>query len=108
MSSHHSNSDIKTEIQSTLVDIYDLGLKIQREFNEINEIVREKGVLDVAVSNACDTLSTTAEKMGLDIANIIQKDDSTSGLDLGGLSLVTSEMITNKLLKDILNQPLTE
>ena len=73
-------SDVKVEIQKTLMSINQLTLKIKNELGEINELIRENGQLHTAVINANKTLTTVAETMHVDVKNVLSNNEEGDNL----------------------------
>lgn len=75
-----TGSDVKVEIQRTLMSINQLTLKIKNELGVINELLKENGQLHTAVINANKTLTTVAQTMDVDVENVLSNNEEEDNL----------------------------
>ncbi|KAH0953067.1 hypothetical protein HN011_002299 [Eciton burchellii] len=84
------------KIQDKLISINDVTLKIRKELELIEELVKENGQLRTTIDTANETLSGKVSEMGLDVAKIVSESRGKLESDL--LSSITAAAITEKLL----------
>ncbi|XP_032663107.1 uncharacterized protein LOC116840455 [Odontomachus brunneus] len=97
----NTEDDVDVKIQKTLVAINDITLKIKKELELIEELVKENGHLHTAVNTANETLSRKVEKMGINLEQIMNKIKDGERLELDLLGTITSSQITESLLGQI-------
>ncbi|KAL6259840.1 hypothetical protein P5V15_009750 [Pogonomyrmex californicus] len=73
ISDAESEADINSGIQRTLISINDITLKIKKELNMIDVLVKENGLLQTVVGTANETLSKKVHEMGMNVAEIIDE-----------------------------------
>lgn len=79
MKSHEKNeSNLKIEIQKTLISIYNLTSNIKSELEVIKDYTRKDGQLRTAILEANETLTAVAQDANIDIKRILNsnKDDN--------------------------------
>ncbi|XP_025162423.1 uncharacterized protein LOC105189079 isoform X2 [Harpegnathos saltator] len=85
--SKSAESDVGIKIHDTLMAINDITLKIKKELELIEELVKENGHLYTAITTANETLSWKVQKMGLNVEHIMNEVKSKDRLEPNILEL---------------------
>ncbi|XP_012536448.1 uncharacterized protein LOC105836745 [Monomorium pharaonis] len=97
MESDREEIDISINIQRTLTSINDVCLKIKKELQMIDELVKENGHLHTVVNTANQILSKKVQEMGMNVAEVISESERNDRLDANLLGPVTSTIVTEEL-----------
>lgn len=90
-------SEIKLEIQKTLISIHEMTLKIKNELDTINGLINKDGQLYAAVVDANKTLTTTAKTMDINVENILSNDDSENELQFNLGNMLSAASLQEKI-----------
>jgi len=92
-----SETDIGIQIERTLKSINDVSLKIKKELEMIDELVKESGHLHTIVNIANQSLSKKVQEMGMNVAEIISESERNDRLESDLLDSITSTRVTENL-----------
>ncbi|KAL6438545.1 hypothetical protein ACFW04_004545 [Cataglyphis niger] len=90
-------TDIGMRIQETLVSINDVTLKIKKELEIIEGLVKENGHLHTIVDTANHILSKKVQEMGMNVADIINESKHKNRLEANLLDPITSTIVAEQL-----------
>ncbi|XP_035739969.1 uncharacterized protein LOC118449490 [Vespa mandarinia] len=73
------NSDTEILIEETLEDIWNITLKIKKELDIINDLVRDNGDFSAAVIRTNQNLLKIIDKKGIDLSTIEEEEKCEDG-----------------------------
>ncbi|CAL7940460.1 unnamed protein product [Xylocopa violacea] len=85
------------EIQITLIAISEISLKIKNELNLLNSLLQKDGPLQTAVINAIAKLIAVAQKLNIDVEDILSNNESENKLQSNFRSIMSSVSLQEKL-----------
>ncbi|KAL2716094.1 protein GrpE-like isoform X2 [Vespula squamosa] len=72
------NTDTEVLIEETLEDIWNITLKIKKELDIINDLVRDNGDFNAAVKGTNQSLLKIVDKKGIDLS-VIEEEEREDG-----------------------------
>ncbi|CAK9814687.1 hypothetical protein ANTPLA_LOCUS8301 [Anthophora plagiata] len=94
----HDYTEIKIEIQKTLISINNVSMKIKNELDTIKELVKTHGQLHTAMFDAKEILTTVALKMNINVDDILQNVDNENELEVNLKNVLSAADFQEKIL----------
>ncbi|KAF7409797.1 hypothetical protein HZH68_004178 [Vespula germanica] len=107
MSIFKGRSDIEVLIEETLEDIWNITLKIKKELDIINDLVKDNGEFTTAVMRTNQNLLKIVDKKGIDLSAIEEEkyEDINDATSKSGSSDIVDPLtpVINKFSKILKN-----
>lgn len=98
-----TSTNVKIEIKKTLISINGTARKIKNELDTINGLIGKNGQFHTAVTNANETLITTAQNMNINLESILNNDQVTDETMSDLRNVLSASIFQEKILKCLNN-----
>ncbi|XP_076752751.1 uncharacterized protein LOC143424516 [Xylocopa sonorina] len=95
--------DTEREIRKTLLAISEVSLKIKNELNLLNNLLQQDGPLQTAVINVVAKLTAVAQRLKINVEDILSNNENENKLQSNFRSIVSSACLQEKLSKCLNN-----